>query len=172
MRYRTVVLMVLLTAHALWSCSSQPERPTDQVLLNRFANKKEDYILLVKLLNTIAETRESGARFIIKPRDLASSDLEEADKAKCRAFSQTLGIRMVYWSRQNPVEVWFAVWFEDLPGPGAHLKGYGYVESRPDVLKEDLDQHWKYVQKEGELRGFTANRHIENGWYLVETFYH
>ncbi len=105
------------------------------------------------------------------PEDRELIDRFHAGKAQFAALKndpensglrEKMGIRDVHIRSNDPLRIWFTVWFKDFAGPGGVAKGYAFCVEPPKGLVESIDKH----SRPGSAEHKMLYRHMEGPWHL------
>ena len=154
LRFLVLPLLLLIAG----GCGKS-SHPTDDALLQNFAEHEADFERLLTMLRTDKKLERVDATWT-RPQAPSTIGVMPERIASYRKLFSTLGIPRGIYEFHDPERFTFVASARGLSVSGS-AKGYAYLAGRPSVVVTNLDKYWS-----PDGRSFTAHRHIKGSWYL------
>ncbi len=154
-----VAALILVPTLLLTRGSRSESHPSDDVLLQEFAEHEAEFEKLVAMLRADKKLERVDEDWT-RPGDPTSIGVMPARIREYRDLFSKLSIPRGFHAFHDPENFTFFASTQGLSVTGS-AKGYAYLQKVPDLMVADLGAYWS-----ADGKSFTAYRWIKGNWYL------
>ncbi len=156
---KNIALLVVLAFCLFLAFRNLWSHPSDEFLIKNFKKNQAVFSHLVEMIKE-DEGLERVDEDWTRPEDLSYIRASSNRIANYRELLEKIGTSRGFYSFRNPTKIDFIVSTKGL-GISGSSKGYAYLENRPDLVVENLDN-----DQAVDGSSYTAYRPITGHWYL------